>query len=385
MYDPDALAPDWTSLRAPSLVYSASWDVYHRQRQAHYVSSILTFALITGAVVNFGIGRFPCTLFGYVNISRLGLSPLFTYYTVEGKEKKQLKSMSAAHAVIALLDIAFTIYFIVWDNYTDHLHPYYEGIVAQAIQPPTWMLDDFYRELSVPFWYRQLCVLLGLPTLIQGLLGLFLAYVLYTLKKDMDFLTHAIDRGKKAGGVEGLEPSALGGPPPGGSPPMIRGRPAWPAETEAHGVFPTENLGYYQASMPGDALTRPRYFFPRHSPSSLAQRFDQDPQGLRKRSSPTLPSYSFADMWTRFREEAAPDSSLYQPSPPPQPHRLAGHNSFVREQRPMPISFVDLYAPRMYDPESMNDMPGDMYVSDLDEDRQLQHSRSKLDVVVHKT
>jgi hypothetical protein len=157
---------------------------FYRQQIVHFVSYALTFTLLIVTLVTFFLGKSVCILYGYVNISRLSFLPLITYYIVEEGKRNYLFSISLVHACLAIVDIIFTIFVIILDNYFDHVKPNYHGFLSQKVQPPSWMLDDFYREITVPFWYKQFCILLSLPSFIQGCLSILLAYLIYTLRTD---------------------------------------------------------------------------------------------------------------------------------------------------------------------------------------------------------
>lgn len=403
-YDPDNLTLEWNSRRSPALLAPFTLRrVQHRQQQVHRVSHVLTFALITGTIVTFTIGRLPCTLYGYANISRLGLLPLFTYYIVEKKEQQQLKSISATHAIVAMIDIAFTIYFIICDNYMDHVRPYYQRIVTQSVEPPSWMLDDFYRELTVPFWYRQFCLLLGLPTLIQGMLGLLLAYLIYALKSDTDSLLHAVAQeggDPQLGSLLSAPNSLLGGPPHRRTPGVARaGRglsgAGWPGEDSEQDS--AKDRAYYAALM-DDALARP---FAGYNPFSRRSPFIRD-RLLEQERTPLRPLERHPDALTpstplphsRLMHRARQALSLLRRTDNDptmrRPHRQHTQQQqhrtrhYVRERRGS-STFGRHYDVGGYSAEPITEMLGDMYVSDRDDDRRLDLSHSKLDVVVHKT
>lgn len=155
-----------------------------RQQIIHHVSYGLAFVLFLVALVAFSIGKSTCMLYGYANISRLGLLPLLTYYIVEGGKERQLQSISFIYAILAVIDIVFTIFFISLDNYFDQIPPESLAHFSPQTRLPPWVLDEFYRQLSVPFWYQELCILLSLPCFVQGFLGILLAYLIFTLKRD---------------------------------------------------------------------------------------------------------------------------------------------------------------------------------------------------------
>ncbi|XP_053993282.1 uncharacterized protein LOC128884169 isoform X2 [Hylaeus volcanicus] len=136
---------------------------FNRQQIVHFVSYALTFTLLIVTLVTFF---------------------LVTYYIVEEGKRNYLFSISLVHGCLAIVDIIFTIFVIILDNYFDHVTPHYHGFLSQKVQPPSWMLDDFYREITVPFWYKQFCILLSLPSFIQGFLSILLAYLIYTLRSD---------------------------------------------------------------------------------------------------------------------------------------------------------------------------------------------------------